>query len=200
MKKLIVIGILYSLIFNACVGTQPARSALDPDFLKEIEKIAIEVAKSIKYYDNLPNHFIGENEIEGQCGDYAVLFALRTGANLVIQQNESVGVKNGIYRLVQIPEDFQNAVQNILIEHFGENYRSGFFGPWSWDGIDYHRLICHPQIGVFYIDLIEEKTIETHFGINMEENGPHVWNELNGLIIDITWADVWNMPFFETDK
>ena len=109
MKKFIAIGILFSLIFSGCFSTQPARSAFDPDFLMEVERIAIEVAKSIKYYDNLPNHFIGENEIEGQCGDYAVLFALKTGANLVIQQNESVGVKNGIYRL----DLFDNSITSL---------------------------------------------------------------------------------------
>jgi archaellum component FlaF (FlaF/FlaG flagellin family) len=200
MKKLIIIGILYSLMTNGCAGTQKAKTDLEPDFLKEIENIAIMVAKSIKYYDNLPNNYIGEDEIEGQCGDYAVIFALKTGANIVIQQNETVGVKNGIYRLVHISEDFQNAVQNILVENFGENYRSGFYGPWIWNGIDYYRLICHPQIGIFHLELIEEKTIITHFGINMQQNGPHVWNELNGIIIDVCWADVHNMMFFGLDK
>ena len=200
MKKSIVIGILCLLIFNGCAGTQKARTDLDPDFLTEIENIAIMVAGSIKYYENLPNYYIGEIEIEGQCGDYAVMLALKTGANLVIQQNETVGIKNGIYRLVQISEDFQNAVQNILIENLGQNYRSGFYGPWVWDEIDYYRLICHPQIGIFYLELIDEKTIRTHFGINMQQNGPHVWNELNGIIIDACWADVHNMQFFGLDK
>ena len=188
------------MIINGCAGTQKAKTDLEPDFLKEIENIAIMVAKSIKYYDNLPNHYIGEGEIEGQCGDYAVIFALKTGANIVIQQNEIVGVKNGIYKLVHISEDFQNAVQNILVENFGENYRSGFYGPWIWNGIDYYRLVCHPQIGIIYLELIEEKTIITHFGINMQQNGPHVWNELNGIMIDVCWADVHNMMFFGFDE
>jgi len=40
---------------------------------EQIKSIAIEVARSIKYYDNQPNYYPGANEFEGQCGDYAAL-------------------------------------------------------------------------------------------------------------------------------
>jgi hypothetical protein len=190
MKKLIFV-----LIGFICINY-----TTNPEDLNYLEVIAIKVAKSIKYYDNKPNYYIGDNEFEGQCGDYAVLFAIETGANIIVQQNESVGVKNGTYKLSRIPDTFENAIQNQLKNSRGENYRSGFFGPWVWAGINYPFLICHPQIGVFALELTREHTVITHFGINMIQNGPHVWNELNGQIIDVCWADVHNTSFFGVDK
>ena len=194
MKKFILaVGVFLILIISSCQEEQAI-------ITNEIETAAVKVASSIRYYDNMPNYYVGENEIEGQCGDYAVLFALETGANIIVQQNGSVGVKNGIYRLKRIPQGLEEAVQNQLKSALGVNYRSGFFGPYTWDRVNYNRLICHPQIGIFYLELIREYTVITHFGINMQQNGAHVWNELNGIIIDACWADVHNMPFFGIDN
>jgi len=131
------------------------------------------VARSIKFYDNQPNYYKGQNEFEGNCGDYAVLFALKTGANLIVQ-NQRKEVPNGIYKLVDnVSIDIKNEIKRRLVY----NHRSGLIGP--WDSIYFPIILYHPKLGFYSLELIERKTVKTHFGYNMINSDPHVWNELN---------------------
>ena len=116
------------------------------------------MARSIKYYDNQSNYYKGVNEFEGYCADYAVLFALKTGANLVVQ-NQRKEVPNGIYKLVDnVSIDIKNEIKRRLVP----NHRSGLIGP--WDSSYFPIIIYHPIIGFYSLELIERKTVKTHFG------------------------------------
>ena len=180
------------LILFLFINNNIQLSSKDNIDITQINLIAEEVARSIKYYDNQQNYYKGENEFEGYCADYAVLFALKTGANLVVQ-NQRKEIPDGVYRLVDnVSIDIKNEIKRRLVT----NHRSGLIGP--WDDARFPIIIYHPVTGFYSIELIKRKTIKTHFGFNM--NGTkHVWNELNGVIIDVCYADTSNTPFIGID-
>jgi len=162
--------------------------------MDNVLKAAINVAQTIKYYGDTPDHFPAQNKIEGQCGDYAILFALTTGASLVIQNQTSDFVNyilpDGIYKIKErfLPEESFLAL-NLQY--------SGFY---SWNGVMFH---FHPVLGAYTIELVEEKKVVSHFGVDMTSSSPiqtHVWNELNGVVIDCCWATVFDMPFIGEDR
>ena len=101
---------------------------------------------------------------------------------------------NGIYKLVDnISIDIKNEIKRRLVP----NHRSGLIGP--WDSSYFPIIIYHPKIGFYSLELIERKTVKTHFGYNMINSSQHVWNELNGVIIDVCYADTVNTPFIGID-
>ena len=180
-------NLIFIIIFINCISLN-SKENIDSNILK----IAEEVAMQIKYYDSKDNYYKGSDEFEGYCADYAVLFALKTGANLVVQNQTRKEVPNGIYKLVDnIPVDMINEIKGRLVN----NHRSGLIGP--WDDARYPIILYHPRIGFYSIELIERKTVKTHFGYIMKEK--HIWNELNGVIFDICWADAGNEPFTGID-
>ena len=158
----------------------------DPD------EIAKEVAMRFKYYDNMPNHYTSENEIEGYCSDYAILFSLKTGANLVIQnQEEKLNIPDGVYRITgKVSKKLENEIRSGI----PKNSRSGWIGPFRFNGT-WPLSLYHPIVGTYKIKLIKKRTATFHFGVYMIGGKPHVWNELNGVIYDICSADLWNTPF-----
>jgi hypothetical protein len=168
VKKIIVLALI-TLSMIGCSQTE------EFEYLDVIK----EVAGMVDYYDhmspNAKNLVKGENEIQGQCGDYALLFALKTGAYLIVANNNSI--ENGIYEVVgkaNYPE---------LIKHLEEVRPKDINGDpescfcWNNDG----KYLWHPKIGLYRITKIHNyipKIKETH-----------VWNLIGTTEIDVTWYD-----------
>jgi hypothetical protein len=201
-KPLLLIGGVFILLFVTAlliflfINNDTQLTLTENIKIKRINFIAKKVARSIKYYDNLPNYYTGKNEFEGNCGDYAILFALKTGANLVIQnQEQQYNIPNGIYKITgRVSKELEDEIK-FRISKFS---KSGWIGPW-WYNKTWPLSLYHPIIGIYSVELIEEKTVKEHFGIDMTYSAPHVWNELNGIIIDISSADILDTPFIGID-
>ena len=191
---LFVTGLFLFLSVNYYIDNYFQLSFIEDLKIKRINFIAEKIARSIKYYDNLPNLYIGKNEIEGYCSDYAIQFALKTGANLIVQnQDKKLNIPNGVYKLTNnIPRKIKNEIKS-----FYKNSRSGWIGPWlnkTWP-----LSLFHPILGIYSIELIEERTIITHFDTPAIGAERHVWNELNGVAYDICTADMWRISFTGID-
>jgi uncharacterized protein (DUF2141 family) len=118
------------------------------------------------------------------CGFEAVSVWKKFGGSIVIAQNP---VPDGIYDLKRMPGEFEVAVVNSA-NGSGGQLPHGFLGPWEWNGIKYDYLLSLPGLGMYELIPIEITNITTHRGIDMKNNGPHVWNIINDLVIDISWA------------
>jgi len=175
MKKTVLSLIVIGLTLVGCASTPKETMPLD-----EAIEIAKEVAGMVDYYDHINSYarnlFIGENEFQGQCGDYALLFALKTGADL-IAVNQNGAVNNGIYRIVReekIPSLIEWANKNLPKDVNG-NIQSCFLR--NNDGIWYY----HPKIGMYRIRFVK--------GYTPRISNTHVWNLLGDTEIDVTRLD-----------
>ena len=201
-KPLLLIAGVFILLFVTAlliflfINNNTQLTLIENIKIKRINFIAKKVARSIKYYDNKPNYYTGKNEIEGYCSDYAVLFALKTGANLVVQnQEKQYNIPNGIYRITgKVSKELEDEIKFRLSKYS----RAGWVGPW-WTNKTWPLSLYHPILGIYSVELIEEKTVKTHFGSDMTYAKPHVWNELNGIIYDISSADILDTPFIGID-
>jgi hypothetical protein len=148
--------------------------------LRTYYAMEIEVAYMVKFYSDLnptlQNKYVGENEVEGQCGDYALLMALKFGCDLVIQNQTVDYLPNGIYRLVgeYLPD---NQLRNVVHNHG----RSGY---WSHRG---KIGTYHPILGFYELRLIQSGRFPTALGNFIDSK--HVWNRLNGVMLDANYVD-----------
>jgi hypothetical protein len=101
------------------------------------------------------------------------VFFKKFGGDIVIAQQGFI--EDGIYSVnkTTAPVD--------LAELAGPNAH----GIFSWQGILY---LYYAGFGCYELSLVRQLEIIEHRGINMEQNGPHVWNIINGAVIDISWA------------
>jgi len=121
-----------------------------------------ELSKSIPQY--FPENFPGFE---------ALIVFERFGGDLIIAQQWLID--DGIYSIRRTMAPIN--VRYILGPHF-----HGFFllyGIW---------YIYHPGFGCYELSLLRRLDIIEHRGINMEEHGPHVWNIIDGVVIDVHLA------------
>jgi hypothetical protein len=110
---------------------------------------------------------------ERDCGFEALSVFEKFGGELVIAQQGFID--DGIYSVKKtiVPSD--------LAELVGPNAH----GIFSWWGAWY---IYYAGFGCYEISSVRKLDIIQHHGINMEKNGPHIWNIISGVVIDISWA------------
>jgi hypothetical protein len=120
---------------------------------------------------------------ERDCGFEALSVFERFGGEIVIAQQGFID--DGIYSVNK------TAVPSDLDELHGTNAH----GIFSWKGI---RYVYYAGFGCYELTLVKKLVITEHRDINMEQNGPHVWNILNGVVIDISWARQNMRTFLET--
>ncbi|MDR2028493.1 MAG: hypothetical protein LBP93_03015, partial [Treponema sp.] len=109
---------------------------------------------------------------ERDCGFEALSVFEKFGGDIVIAQQGFI--EDGIYSVnkTTVPADLAELVG--LDAH----------GIFSWQGILY---LYYAGFGCYELSLLRQLEIIEHRGINMEQNGPHVWNIINGEVIDISW-------------
>jgi hypothetical protein len=110
---------------------------------------------------------------ERDCGFEALSVFEKFGGDILIAQQGFI--EDGIYSVKKtiVPAD--------LADLAGPNAH-GIFSWWKVWYIYYAGFGCYELSQVRKLEVIE------HRGINMEQNGPHVWNIINGVVIDISWA------------
>jgi hypothetical protein len=110
--------------------------------------------------------------INGTCADYAILFAERTGALVIVGTGNAPYYKAGVYRLISIDWDSTDS------EWFGTSTTiNGKLDMLGDSGV--HAVL------EFVRDLnAEEMVNNTIVG--------HVWNSLNGVQIDVQMYDINN--------
>jgi hypothetical protein len=134
-----------------------------------LNKTGIQTPKELKKIaENLPPY-----SAERDCGFEALSVFENFGGEIVVSQQGFIA--DGIYSVNKtiVPSD--------LAELVGQNAH----GIFSWWGIWY---IYYAGFGCYELSLVKELEIIEHRGINMEQNGPHIWNIINEVIIDISWA------------
>jgi hypothetical protein len=121
------------------------------------------------------------------CGFEAIRVFEEFGGDLVIAQQIGIDfVPDGIYAIKRavIPTDMFDILNGILQK-----------GWYIWGGTIY---LSYPQYGFYEVSLKRQVDIETHRGVNMRQNGAHVWNIIDGVVIDISWARQIMNTFLET--
>jgi hypothetical protein len=151
-----------------------------------IDSRIVEVAREIKY-PTPPNYFSSKGEIEGTCGDYALLFALKTGAYIVF--NKSIMEKNGIqpghYKIIrQIPWE-----ENPFLHSHFSKYNNKMIGV-THEGKTYMGSL---RWGLYEVSLVKPVNVHYHFGKDVYNSKiSHAWNVLNDRVIDVSWWDCGN--------
>ena len=164
---------------------------------EELLTLSKEIAAMFDYYDEIsasvPNMIVGQSEIGGQCGDYALAFVNKWNtkylnqALLVIQQQGLKEFPDGIYKVI--------GKDNRKLP-FLENRTTSMLYLWF-----YTRGIGHPQLGGYKIRLLKRLHINSHFDLpDWENNGPHVWVWVGNMSIDPTYADSGTLPIIGIDK
>ena len=120
---------------------------------------------------------------ERDCGFEALNVFEKFGGDIVIAQQGFID--DGIYSVKKtiMPTD--------LAELVGPNAHRIF----SWWGVWY---LYYAGFGCYKLSLVKNLEIIEHRGINMKQNGPHIWNIINEVVIDISWAYQNIETFFET--
>jgi len=163
----------------------------------ELINVAKEAASLFDYYDeispNVPNVIVGQSEIGGQCGDYALAFVNKWNekypneALLVIQQQGFKQFPDGLYKVIEKDN------RNLL---FLNNRTTSMLYVWF-----YIKGIGHPQLGGYKISLVKRLHIISHFDFpDWGKNGPHVWVWVGNTSIDPTYADIGTLPIIGKDK
>jgi hypothetical protein len=164
---------------------------------EELSTVAREVASIFDYYDEIspsfPNAIVGQSEIGGQCGDYALAFVNKWNvkypgqALLVIQQQGLNEFPDGIYEVTG------NDNRNLP---FLKNRTISMLYIWT-----FIRGIGHPQLGGYKIRLLKKLHIASHFSLpDWENNGPHIWVWVGNMSIDPTYADTETLPIIGIDR
>jgi hypothetical protein len=174
MKRIVVIFVIFSVItIISCSGPSEEFEYLDT--IKE-------VAGMIDYYDHLDpnakNLVKGKNEIQGQCGDYSLLFALKTGADLIAVNQDNI-LEDGVYSVVE--ENYIDTLVNNLFKNkewpkdINGDPQSGFIRN------NNELWLYHPKIGMYRLSKLRNYTSKTKI--------THVWNLLDNIEIDVTRYD-----------
>lgn len=163
----------------------------------EMAVLAKEVASGFNYYDEIsasaPNLVKADNEIGGQCGDYALEFVNRWNrkypgeALLLIQQQGIPQFPDGLYEVVG--KDTQPLP-------FLKNRKTSML--YLWNNI---LGVGHPETGGYKIKLRKAVHVTSHFGLpRWETNGPHVWVAIGETSVDPTYADLGALPVVGEDQ
>jgi hypothetical protein len=167
---------------------------------KEIIKIALFSAKTFSYYKSknpdAGNFYVGENEIEGQCSDYALVFVNKWNEKHPENQAEIVTInqpwyiESGSHKVIKEIPDFDLPAW--------KRTSSQWIGRQKIDGIEC-SILFHPHIGFYQLMLSKTYEVKQHFGFEMSNKGPHVWAKIGDIAIDPCWADTDNTPFIGED-
>lgn len=193
MKKFVLLVLLVPVFLGLISCKNLVSDPLEPLPLPEdrpLQEILIEVAESIKYYEHINpdirNLYSSEDEFQGDCGDYALLFALKTGALMIIanQQGNGDGIivfEDGIYKIVA--RDPKSSTMEKYMRDNGQNIDTDGrvqSAPYHFSNPD-RRGIFHPEIGSYVLEKVSDYTPKT--------SKMHCWNILNGVEIDPTLFD-----------
>jgi hypothetical protein len=157
----------------------------NPDILMDY---MIEVASAIKYKGAYVNRYSSKEEFEGVCGDYSTLFAIKTGAKLVITNqwtrekpggNGMEGIFNGIYEI------FEEDDPDVVIQFLGDaNFYMASTIHQFYISYKYSNCIgiYNDGFGAWILRKVED--------FEPRNSTTHVWNILpNGMEIDVTFLD-----------
>jgi hypothetical protein len=169
---------------------------------KEIIEIARICAESFYYKSenaSVNNYYIGNNEIEGKCSDYALMFVIywneRHPENPaeIVAVNQEKGIKSGSYKVLKkITRDALN------LPHWWKLDTSQWIGNLVLDGVE-SSVLFHPEIGFYQLVQSKIYEVKQHFGFDMANRGPHVWAKVGDIAVDPCWADTDNTPFIGKD-
>jgi hypothetical protein len=176
-------------------------SSAEHYLIEEIEKIAQISAETFSYYKiknpNAGNYYVGKNEIEGQCSDYALKFVLlwneKHPENIaeIVAVNQDLGIKSGSYIIVKEIINFQPS-------YFRPNISCWIVNPAEENGIK-NKVLYHPNLGFYEVEQARCYNIKKHFDEDMANKGPHVWAKVGDISVDPCWADTDNKPFIGID-
>ena len=179
--------VIFTIIFafascNSNIGNNPDNLEIEKYYNYEIN-----VAYMFKYYEylhgkktNALNVYVGDNEIYGQCGDYALMMAKLYKADIIIQNQGSPHHPNGIYSLIgefDAPENLQNICSAWGCSGLWELMMAGSI----------HIGIYHPELGYYELKLKQPENIRDISGQYV--TSPHVWNILNGVMLYACYID-----------
>jgi hypothetical protein len=177
---------------------------LDENNLKnEIIKIARLSAERFTYYKsenpNANNYYIGENEVEGQCSDYALFFVINWNKKYPDNPAEIVAVNqkyinSGSHELVK---EVKNNIDFDLPQWWNLE-KSQWFANQNIDGVEC-SILFHPNLGFYKLIQKDIYEVKKHFGYDMAEKGSHVWAKVGNIAVDPCWADTDNTPFIGED-
>ena len=180
----------------------------------EIIRIATITARKFiynnKYLDPNPGNFYkseDEDEIGGQCSDYALHFVTQWNkvnpdneAEIVVV-NQDCGIQSGSYKIVK-----EISIEEINNEEIYEPLRckldkeeSGWLKNVSLGNGEYILVLYHPKIGFYETKQTKVYEVKTHFGKEMAKQGQHVWAKVGDIAIDPCWADTGNTSFIGED-
>jgi hypothetical protein len=173
----------------------------------EIIKIARFSAESFCYYKSIDpdagNFYMGKNEVEGQCADYALVFVIEWNKkypeNLaeIVAVNQEKGIKSGSYKVVKKITDEERI--DLGIKYYKRNISQWMIPPKKIDGEEC-SVLFHPEIGFYQLEQSEIYEIKNHFGVDMVvNNSPHVWAKVGDIFVDLCWADIYNKCFIGKD-
>jgi hypothetical protein len=172
----------------------------------EIIKIAKSVAERFIYYKsknpNAGNYFVGENEIEGQCSDYALLFVIEWNKRYpkntaeIVTVNQEKGIKSGSYKVVEKLTDEEPIA--LGIKYYNRNMSQWFIPPVKTGSTEI-SVLFHPKMGFYKLVQSKNYDIIQHFGVDMINKAPHTWAKVGDIAVDPCWADTDNTPFIGKD-
>jgi len=124
------------------------------------------------------------------CGYEALSVYQQFGGSFVVAQQQKVfdftaDVVDGIYG---IKGSASSSVSRGIKRALGKEEGCPPHDIYCWHGNFY---IYYKGLGCYKFVLEKELEIEEHAGINMKRNGPHVWNIINGVVVDVSWARLW---------
>jgi len=152
---------------------------------RPLEEVMVEVASTIRYYEhiepNRTNLYTSPDEYQGQCGDYALLFALKTGARIIVANQPVDWLSDGVYEVVRKDPALSDITQLFKDGPKDSDGRveSGFYAYLGKVGL------FHPMIGAYVISKVD--------GFTPRYSGQHVWNILDGVEIDVSRFDCLNI-------
>ena len=194
-SRLIVLPVVIALLL--CIVTTKTYSNVVEDEIKRVAQIA---AESFSYYKsidrNARNFYKGQNEIEGQCGDYALRFVVLWNelypdnpAELVAV-NQGNAAQSGSYEVVRTRPEYNPSWWDIPVSGFAR---------YIWNGQEVFG-IYHPEVGFYELRLSKAYTVTRHFGVDMTDKSQvHVWAKVGDIAVDPTWADTGNTSFIGTN-
>jgi hypothetical protein len=193
-KHYFVVFLLLMMGFDFLCGYQASTADLN-----EINEVARIAAESFSYYKSLDptagNFYVGQNQIEGQCGDYALRFVLLWNERHPSDQAELVAVnqgsiaQSGSYRVVEKRTDFDPSWWDLPVSGFAR---------YTWNDDQFFGMF-HPEIGFYELRLSKAYVVTRHFGVNMTDE-IHVWAKVGDIIVDPTYADTGNTSFTGIDS
>ena len=146
--------------------------------MKSIENEMIRIAtisaetffyNNIKINPNPGNFYVGENEIGGQCSDYALDFVTRWNKEYheneaeIVVVNQDCGIQSGSYKIVrEVSNFFKELPAFIRSKHSKE---SGWLFNLPKENGGYIDLVLyHPNLWLYEVKQTSTYEVEAHFG------------------------------------